>query len=132
MFQSSPKGRLGPLEQQVLAVLWRRGSATVKEVIDYGDIQRAYSTVMTTLDRLHRERLVDRVEERRAFRYTPRLAQDDWAREAAHDSIRQLLSVDATASRPLSYLVEAIIEYDVGLLDDLQRPVREKRRILSR
>jgi hypothetical protein len=48
----SPYLDLGPLEQQILSVLWRRGSATVYEVIEYGDIPRAYTTVMTTLNRL--------------------------------------------------------------------------------
>ena len=57
LLQSPTKGRLGPLEWQVLSFLWQRGSATVKEVVEYGDIRREYNTVMTTLDRLYRKRL---------------------------------------------------------------------------
>jgi predicted transcriptional regulator len=45
---------LGPLDQRLLSALWRRGSATVRELIEYDDIPRAYSTVMTTLNRLTR------------------------------------------------------------------------------
>jgi predicted transcriptional regulator len=116
----------------VLSVLWGRGSATVQEVIDYGDIQRAYTTVMTTLDRMHRKRLVDRVvgPRSRAFRYTPRRTQAEWERAAAVETIRQVLRLGTPASRPLSYLVEAVSEHDAGLLNDLARLVDEKRRKL--
>jgi predicted transcriptional regulator len=121
--------RVGPLEERVLTVLWRRGSSTVQEVIDYGDIERAYTTVMTTLDRMYRKRLVERVvgPGSRAFRYTPRLTQAEWERTVAVETITQVLRLGAPSSRPLSYLVEAITEHDAGLLEELQRLVDEKR-----
>jgi predicted transcriptional regulator len=77
LLQSSKKSRLGPLEQQVLSVLWQRGSAIVKEVIECGDVHREYNTVMTTLDRLYKKGLLDRTGEpdSRAFRYVPRHSQ---------------------------------------------------------
>jgi predicted transcriptional regulator len=114
----------------VLTVLWGWGSATVKEVIDYGDVQRAYTTVMTTLDRMYGKHLVDRVigPRSRAFRYTPCLTQAEWERTVAIEAIRQVLSLGTPISRPLSYLVEAISEHDVGMLDELRRLVDEKRR----
>ena len=133
LLQSPTKGRLGPLEWQVLSFLWRRSSATVKEVIEYGDIRREYSTVMTTLDRLYRKRLADRTQEpnSRAFRYIPRHRnQGEWHREVVIQTMRQLLSLGTSASLPLSYLVEAISEHDAGLLDDLQRLLDEKRQKL--
>ncbi|MFZ0285985.1 MAG: BlaI/MecI/CopY family transcriptional regulator [Terriglobales bacterium] len=124
--------RVGPLERQVLSVLWGRGSATVQDVIDYGDIRRAYTTVMTTLDRMYRKRLVDRVvrPRSRAFRYTPRLTQAEWERATAVETIRQVLRLGTPATRPLSYLVEAVSEHDVALLDDLERLLEEKRQKL--
>lgn len=132
-FLQSPMGaRVGPLERQVLSVLWGRGSATVQDVIDYGDIRRAYTTVMTTLDRMYRKRLVDRVvrPRSRAFRYTPRLTQAEWERATAVETIRQVLRLGTPATRPLSYLVEAVSEHDVALLDDLERLLEEKRQKL--
>jgi predicted transcriptional regulator len=131
--QSSARGRLGPLEQQVLSVLWRRGSATVREVIDYGDVQREYNTVMTTLARLFKKGLLDRTGEphSRAYRYVPRhRTRAEWQRELVIEAVKQVLSMDTTASLPLSYLVEAVSDHDAGLLDDLQRLVDEKRQKL--
>ncbi|MGB7586577.1 MAG: BlaI/MecI/CopY family transcriptional regulator [Terriglobales bacterium] len=132
LLQWSMGARVGPLEQQVLSVLWGRGSATVQDVIDYGDIRRAYTTVMTTLDRMYRKRLVDRVvrPRSRAFRYTPRLTQAEWERATAVETIRQVLRLGTPATRPLSYLVEAVSEHDVALLDDLERLLEEKRQKL--
>jgi predicted transcriptional regulator len=130
LLQSSKKHRLGPLEQQVLFVLWRRGSATVKEVIEYGDVRREYNTVMTTLDRLYKKRLADRTVESnsRAFRYVPcHRTQLEWQREFVIETVKNLLSMDTRTLIPLSYLVEAVSEHDAGLLDDLQRLVDEKR-----
>jgi predicted transcriptional regulator len=128
--QSSAKNRLGPLELQVLSVLRRRGSATVHEVIKYGDLRREYNTVMTTLGQLYRKQLVSRtkVPHSRAFRYIPCHTQAELEREVISKIVRRLLDVRSTTS--LSYLVEAISEHDAGLLDDLQRLVNEKRQKL--
>jgi predicted transcriptional regulator len=130
LLQPSKKSRLGPLEQQVLSVLWQRGSATVREVIKCGDVQREYNTVMTTLDRLFKKGLLDRTGEphSRAFRYVPRhRTRAEWQRELVIEAVKQVLSMDTTASLPLSYLVEAVSDHDAGLLDDLLRLVDEKR-----
>src|SRR5215469_18793019 len=123
---------LGPLEQQVLCELWSRGSATVRELLEDQTIKLAYTTVMTTMDRLYKKRLLDRVEERRAYRYHPRHTRDEMRRIAAVESIRQLMGSDDSSSLPLSYLVEALSEHDERLLDELQNLVDRKRRELKK
>jgi predicted transcriptional regulator len=122
--------RLGPLEQQLMAALWLRGSATVRELVDEGNLPLAYTTVMTTLDRLYKKELLDRIPEGRAFRYSPRYTKEDLERAAAGETIHQLLGSDSTPSLPLSYLVEAVTEHDVRLLDELQQLLDRKRRQL--
>jgi predicted transcriptional regulator len=131
LLRRHPSVHLGPLEQQLLATLWMRGSATVREIVDDGEIQLAYTTVMTTLDRLFKKQILTRVSEGRAFRYTPRYSQAELEKAAVGETIRQLLgSSAAAASLPLSYLVEAVSEHDASLLDDLQRLLDQKRREL--
>ncbi len=46
------------------------------------------------------------------------------------EAVKQVLSMDTTASLPLSYLVEAVGDHDAGLLDDLRRLVDEKRQLV--
>lgn len=121
--------QLGPLEQRLLGEIWSRNNATVRELIDYSQLDMAYTTVMTTLDRLFKKGLLDRTEEGRAFRYFPRVTREELQREAAGQAIQQLLGT-GPASLPLSYLVEAVTEHDTQLLDELQQLVEKKRREL--
>jgi len=130
LLRRSPGTQLGPLEQQLLSALWLRGSSTVREMLDAGDIKLAYTTVMTTLDRLYKKQLLNRAPEGRAFRYSPKYTQEELERAAVGETIRQLLGSGAAASLPLSYLVEAVSEHDARLLDDLQRLLDQKRREL--
>jgi len=102
-FRSSSR-QLGPLEQRVLDALWARGSSTVRELRAECCPDLAYTTVMTTLDRLFKKGLLTRSEERRAFHYTPRFSREELHCEAAGQALRQWL--DASPGRlPLSFLV---------------------------
>jgi predicted transcriptional regulator len=120
-------GQLGPLEQRLLQEVWGRGSCTVREILQDSDLNIAYTTVMTTLDRLYKKSLLSRVAEGRAFRYSPAVTQEEMQRAAAGQAIRQLLESGPASSLPLSYLVEAVTEHDIQLLDELQQLVERKR-----
>jgi len=113
----------------MLQEVWTRNSVTVRELIDYGQLEIAYTTVMTTLDRLYKKGLLDRTEEGRAFRYFARITREELQRAEAGQVIQQLLG-SGPASLPLSYLVEAVTEHDRELLDELQQLVENKRREL--
>jgi len=130
IFGSGSRPQLGPFEQQLLQELWSQGSATVRELLADGRIHQAYTTVMTTVDRLYKKGLLDRVVEGRAFRYTPRHSPEELQRVTALESIRQLLGSGDASLLPLSYLVEALSTHDAQLLDELQLLVEQKRREL--
>ena len=131
IFGSRYRPQLGPFERQVLQEIWSQGSATVRELLADGTIRQAYTTVMTTMDRLYKKGLLDRVAEGRAFRYTPRHTPEELQRVTALESIRQLLGSGEASSLPLSYLVEALSTHDAQLLDELQLLVERKRRELK-
>lgn len=111
--------------------LWARGSATVRELLEDGYQDLAYTTVMTTLDRLFKKGVLTRTEEGRAFRYVPRFSRQELHREAAGHAFRQLLEASPSSSLPLSFLVEILGERDAQLLDDLRKLVERKRRELG-
>ncbi len=111
--------------------LWVRGSATVRELVEGGYRDLAYTTVMTTLDRLFKKGLLTRSEEGRAFRYAPRFSREELHREVASQAFRQLLDASPASTLPLSFLVEILGERDEQLLDDLRKLVERKRRELS-
>ena len=123
---------LGPLEERVLYTLFEKCSATVRELheVDYKDL--AYTTVMTTLDRLFKKGLLRRTREGKAFRYTPRFSCEVFHREAAKDALHHLLDVSPASSLPLSILVQILGERDAKLLDDLRELVERKCREMGK
>jgi predicted transcriptional regulator len=129
-FRSSSQ-QLGPLEQRMMDALWARGNATVRELLENGSSDLAYTTLMTTLDRLFKKNLLTRTEEGRAFRYAPRMSREELHCEAASDAIRELLDAHPDSTLPLSFLVEVLSERDAACLDDLQKLVEQKRRELA-
>jgi predicted transcriptional regulator len=121
---------LGPLEERVLEALWQREHATVRDLADGACQDLAYTTVMTTLDRLFKKKLLSREAEGRAFRYAPRFTREELHRQVAGEAFRQLMDASPGSSLPLSYLVEILTERDAQLLDELRQVVEAKRREL--
>jgi len=124
---------LGPLEVQVMEVLWTAGERSVRDVIEQLDRKLAYTTVMTTLDRLFKKGLLDRQKSERAFLYTPRVSHDEWERRRAGDLVAGLLA-GSQPSRELllSSLVDAVGQHDASLLEQLEEKIRRKRKELSK
>src|ERR1700730_18249161 len=123
----------GHLEGTVMEILWAQGESSVHDVIERLRRPLAYTTVMTTLDRLFKKGFLDRRKPERAFLYAPRLSQPDWERKRADEWVAGFLA----ASRPsgellISSLVEAVGQHDEALLDELEKKIRAKRKALDR
>ncbi len=131
--ESSLHGTLGPLEISVMGVLWNHGECSVREVVPRLDRPLAYTTVMTTLDRLYKKGFLLRRKSERAFLYSPLLARRDWERKMAGDLIAGFLA-GPSASREslLSFLVDAVGQHDEEFLEELEKKIRMKRRELCR
>ena len=125
-------GALGSLERQVMDVVWRRSPVSVRDVhAELGLL--AYTTLMTTLDRLYKKGLLDRQRQGRAFIYSASASREELGRAAAADLIDGLLHQSPGAAQPLlSSLVDVVSARDRQLLDELERLVRDKRRRLLR
>jgi predicted transcriptional regulator len=125
---------LGKLERRVMDETWRRKEVSVREVFKSFDEQIAYTTLMTTLDRLHKKGLLTRRKEGRAFLYSPRVSREEMEQGVTKDVIDGLLGNNAaTGVEPvLACIVDAVSERDRELLDELDRLVKEKRRELRR
>jgi predicted transcriptional regulator len=124
--------RLGPLECRILEEVWSRKSLTVRELLADGKIQLAYTTVMTTLDRLFKKGLLDRTEEGKAFRYSARCTPAEVPRFVAVTGMQRWIQSTRPSSLLLSYFVEAISAHDARLLDELRALVDQKRLQLKR
>ena len=125
---------LGKLERAVMQCAWQRGTVSVRDVHDEFAGRVAYTTLMTTLDRLYKKNLLERRKDGRAFIYAPRVSPEELERGIAADVLAALLGRDGEqAVEPvLACIVDAVGERDRELLDELERLVKEKRRRLRR
>jgi predicted transcriptional regulator len=125
---SNPNRLLGPLEWRVLETLWGRDTpASVRDLRpDFPEI--AYTTLMTTLDRLHRKEVLTRSKQGRAFLYQPQLSRSEFeSGQAAHVLRAALQNGGATLAPLLSCFVDAVGDRDRELLDELEALVRARR-----
>jgi len=122
------KDDLGPLEIEVMNILWTRGESNVRDVGDQLARPLAYTTVMTTLDRLFKKGFLERRKSERAFLYSQRWSRQEWDQKRAGDFVTGFLTRSEPSSDLLiSCLVDAVGQHDETLLDELERKIRLKR-----
>ena len=123
---------LGKLEQNVLQEIWRRDEVSVRDIyLAFGE-KIAYTTLMTTLDRLYKKKLLTRRKDGRAFIYLPAVTSDELEQGIREDVIDGLLGHGADAVQPvLACIVDTVSERDRELLDELDRLIKEKRKELE-
>ena len=124
--------RLGALEREVLSLVWEHGDTSVRDACDRLGSTVAYTTVMTTMDRLFKKRLLSRHKVGRAFVYRAAVTREELQSAIAGELVETLLQADGSEPLPiLSSLVDAVSDRDRALLDELERLVREKRRTVD-
>jgi predicted transcriptional regulator len=120
----------GPLELRILETIWSgERPVTVRDLQPFFP-RIAYTTLMTTLDRLHKKGVLERTKARRAYAYEPRFGRREMEVRLAARVIDDLLGPAGRAGgvEPvLSCFVDALSERDRLLLDDLERLVKAKR-----
>ena len=118
---------LGPLEQDVMDVVWRLRDATVRDV--HADLtstrEIAYTTVMTTMSRLARKGMLERDTADLAHRYRPALSREQYGRGAVGDVLAWML--DRYPEPAVAYLADMVDELDEMTLDELRQAVARRR-----
>jgi predicted transcriptional regulator len=124
---------MGRLEIAVMEILWATGESNVHDVAGRLNRPLAYTTVMTTLDRLYKKGLLDRRKSDRAFLYAPKLTKPEWARKRAGDFLSAFLAgPQPSGDLLISCLVDVVGHQDAALLDELERKIRLKRKELRK
>jgi predicted transcriptional regulator len=123
---------LGKLERQVLNEAWQRGEVSVRDIyLSFGK-EVAYTTIMTTLDRLFKKQLLTRRKDGRAFVYLPAVTSEELDQGIREDVIDGLLGHGVEAMQPvLACIVDAVSERDLESLDELDRLIQKKRHELK-
>jgi predicted transcriptional regulator len=119
---------LGALERDVMDIAWARDEFNVREACEQLVSPVAYTTVMTTMDRLFKKGLLSRRKVGRAFMYRATATRHELEGVVAGELVQSLFQDRSEPLPILSSLVDAVSDRDRALLDDLERLIREKRR----
>ncbi|BAC17125.1 transcriptional regulator, BlaI/MecI/CopY family [Corynebacterium efficiens YS-314] len=109
---------LGPLEEQVMGILWDHGELTVREVIGYLPADPAYTTIATVLRHLGRKGMVTVVKDGRSARHAVRMSREEYTAGV----MGQVLEASHNRTASILHFVDSMGESDRALLlDYLQR-----------
>src|SRR5437879_1914871 len=127
------KSELGFLERETMELVWKLGESSVSQVHEQMAGRLAYTTVMTTLDRLFKKGLLERRKQGRAFFYTARLSKAEFKGGLVKRALRFLLEENKHEPVPLmANLVETFREHDNRLLDELEKMIQQSKRKRNR
>lgn len=108
---------LGPLETQVIHILWDHGALTIREIIGHLPGDPAYTTIATVLRHLDGKHMVSAVKEGRSTRFTARLNREAYTAEV----MDQALEASRNRTASILHFVDAMGEDDRELLRDYLR-----------
>ncbi|MEF3274242.1 MAG: BlaI/MecI/CopY family transcriptional regulator [Chloroflexus sp.] len=117
---------LGPLETEIMQILWQEGSSTVKKVHRRLAQQRdiAYTTVMTTMSRLADKGVLRREREGLAYVYTPVISEDEFVNMVVQQVLDGLL--DDYSDTAIAYMVDYLAQNNPSELRRLQREISRR------
>lgn len=119
---------LGTLEERVMASVWNASApVSVREVVDrLGRPRLAYTTILTTMDRLYKKGLLSRERDGIAFVYRAAMSRDDLHGRIIEETVSSLL---AKGRDPvLAAFVDVAASVDEANLARLERLIAAKRR----
>lgn len=116
---------LGPLETRLMDELWQSSPATVREVADRLDSDLAYTTLMTTLDRLFKKGLLTRTKLAAAFVYAPALSRSEYQQHIVERSMAPFLQ--ESPGPVMAAFVNAAALIDEANLARLELLIAERR-----
>lgn len=120
---------LGSLEERVMQILWRTGPLSVREVNQQlGAKALAHTTVMTTLDRLHKKGLLSRTKDGVAYVYSAAMTREEFRQRLVGATVTGLMSRPDDAEPVLAAFVDAAADLDEENLARLEALIAERRR----
>ncbi len=118
---------LGPLETEIMQILWQEKRSTVKKVhrklAQNRDI--AYTTVMTTMGRLAEKGVLDRHREGLAYVYTPAISEEEFVTMVVHQVLDGLM--DDYSDMAVDYMIDYLAKNNPDELRRLQQTIQSRR-----
>jgi predicted transcriptional regulator len=117
---------LGPLETDVMDIIWDKDEVTVRDV--YLELKEArtiaYTTVMTTMGRLTEKGLLHRTEDHPAHRYSALITREQYARSTVKSVVDWLVSHFPDPA--VAYFVDRVEEEDERVIESLREAIEQR------
>ena len=110
-----------------MEAVWRTGESSVRsvmEILNRGSKQRAYTTYMTIMARLHKKGLLTRRRQGKTDYYAPAYERDDYRTRRARSEVEQLVAAYGDAA--LSQFAHQMASLDPARRRALQRSARRQ------
>lgn len=117
---------LGPLETEIMQLLWQDERSTVKKIHRKLSQQReiAYTTVMTTMSRLSEKGVLNRHREGLAYVYTPAITEEEFVTMVVQQVLDGLL--DDYSNTAVDYMVDYLAKHNPEELRRLQKAIQAR------
>lgn len=119
----APENSLGPLEADIMQVIWKQQKVTVQDVYDSLSAERsiAYNTVMTVMTRLAQKGILERQKQGRAYLYVPTTSKSDVAKGMLQYIVDKIFG--GSRAPVFSHLLEDknLSQEELGYLETLVR-----------
>ena len=115
---------LGPLETEIMQIVWREKFTTVKKVHRALQAQRdiAYTTVMTTMTRLADKGVLNRRRDGLAYIYTPAITKRDFETMMVRRVLDGLM--DDYEEETITYILDYLAEHDPKRIEQVRKDLR--------
>jgi predicted transcriptional regulator len=130
--QKSSLEQLGRLETELMERAWAHGQISVRDLHQEMDRRLAYTTLMTTMDRLYKKGLLQRRKDGKAYIYSPAMSEREYQESLTRHLFGMMLSDCRNSNAVLSRFVDAVSQTDAKMLNELEQIVKVKRRKLRR
>ncbi|ABU57382.1 MULTISPECIES: BlaI/MecI/CopY family transcriptional regulator [Roseiflexus] len=117
---------LGPLETDIMQIIWQDERSTVKKVHRKLSQQReiAYTTVMTTMSRLAEKGVLRRHREGLAYVYTPAITESDFVTMVVQQVLDGLL--DDYSTTAIDYMIDYLARRNPKELRRIQQTIQAR------
>lgn len=117
---------LGPLEAQIMDLLWAKGESTIRDVWESLILRReiAFNTVMTVMNRLTQKGLLQRQGGQGSYRYRPAQAREVFIEQITQKVAGGLLK-DFGATALIGF-VNSLDEVDPAYVHQLEELLKKK------
>ena len=120
----NPSHSLGDLQYAIMRILWEKREATVADVHEQLDGDRALTTIATMLSKMEKKGVVTHRSEGRQFVYSPLVSEEEVHRTMVGDLKERLFQGDVAAM--VSHLIREE-DIDPAELERLEKLIEEAR-----